>query len=284
MDKSPLISLPREIRDQIYSHVLFGIGPSQHQSFRCSPAYYLHSSCIVPSPSATKTTAATAPNVFAVTALNHALLATCRQLSTESFSTFLSTNEFIQDILAPSLALSACKSLNLFLRGLSPEEATTIRKLGLAVEEPDHVQLNLVLDYLVKLSRKYPLRAGALVLQIKLRRPGKSPPLFAPLGEAWSIAPKNEETLILDLVVGDERGAWRGFETSLRADWRERQLGAERVLNVCVQSGMSGVGAREHAWRSERRVWWNNTREVARAQFQSWLHVMGELQKEGCEG
>lgn len=280
MDDSSLALLPREIRDQIYSYVLLGIGQSIHQNTRCSPAYYLHSSCIKPLVPSSKVQP---PNIFAVTARDHPLLATCCQLSTESFDSFLAKNEFIQDILVPSLALSACKSLGLFVKGLG-NKAKYVRRMGLAIEDPDVNQLHLLLDYLIKLAKTNNLRSGALVLQIKTSRHARSPALFSPCGEAWSIAPRDQETMTLDLIIGDEKASWRSFAASMDRDWMVVQQGTERVLSVCQRLEMKGVKERRVVWQEERMEWWEETRRCVRGKFQGWLETMEGLQKQDGSG
>ena len=277
MDHSILARLPREIRDQIYSHALVGIGQSMHQSRLCSPAFYLHSCCVQPFAPSSR---APPPNVFAVTARDHPLLATCRQISEEAFISFLADNVFVQDILVPSLALPACKSLGLFIKGLG-EETRLVRRLGLAIEEPDESHLEVVLSYLLDLAGKRNIRPGSLILQIKIRRPTRSPALFSPRGEAWSIAPKDEAILTLTIVVGDGQASWKSFSRAMDEDWCKIQAGTERVLSLCRDLGMSGVQKRQDSWRDERVLWFEEIRQSMCDQFQSWMDLMNGLQSAG---
>ncbi|KEQ90598.1 hypothetical protein AUEXF2481DRAFT_536164 [Aureobasidium subglaciale EXF-2481] len=274
MNKSLFLSLPREIRDIIYSYVLVGLGPSRHKTARCAPAFYIHDFCMRPSPATQKTKV---PDVLAITARDHPILNTCRQLSDEGFDMFLSSNEFVQDIIVTSLTESACKFISSFIKGLGSKKHM-VRRMGLAIEEPDGELLKKLLDWLIMLRNAERIKSGVLVLRVKLRRPTKSPPLFSPVGESWTITPKDEDLMTLNIVIGDERGSWRDFDKSMISDWEGRQRGTDRVLGACRASGMESVKDREIAWRNERRQWWEATRETMREKLEFWLKVMRDLQ------
>jgi hypothetical protein len=273
MNNSLFLSLPVEIRDHIYSYVLLGIGPSRHKTARCGPAYYIHDFCLRPSPAAQKLKF---PDVLAITARDHPLLNTCHQISNEGFDLFLSNNEFIQDILVTSLAASACKFLSLFIKGIG-DKVHLVRRMGLAIEEPDEDLFAKLVDWLIMVGNCERIRAGVMILRVKLQRPTKSPPLFSPMGESWTIAPKDEDVMMLNVVVGDERSSWVEFDKSMALDWEGRQTGTERVLNSCRVAGMESVKDREKAWREERRVWWEDTWQTMREKYQGWLEVMDDL-------
>lgn len=275
MNKSLFLSLPVEIRDHIYSYVLTGLGPSRHKSTRCGPAYYIHDFCLRPSPAARKMKY---PDILAITARDHPLLNTCHQISNEGFDLFLGNNEFVQDILVTSLTTSACKFLSLFIKGIG-DRVHLVRRMGLAIEEPDEDLLAKLIDWLIMVGNAERIRTGVMILRVKLTRPTKSPPLFSPMGESWTIAPKDEDLMVLNIVIGDERASWTEFEKSKEFDWNGRQCGTDRVLNSCRAAGMESVKDREKAWREERRFWWDETWQTMRDKFQGWLEVMDDLKQ-----
>lgn len=273
MNKSLFLSLPVEIRDQIYSYVLIGLGPSRHKTTRCGPAYYIHDFCLRPSPAARKLRY---PDIHAITARDHPLLNTCHQIANEGFDLFLSNNEFIQDILVTSLTTSACKFLSLFIKGIG-DRLHLVRRMGLAIEEPDEDLLAKLMNWLITVSIAERIRAGVMILRVKITRPTKSPPLFEPTGESWTIAPKDESLMVLNIVAGDEKASWTEFEKSKKLDWEGRQRGADRVLSSCRAAGMESVKDREKAWREERRVWWEETWQTTQEKYQGWLEIMADL-------
>ncbi|KAI5205025.1 hypothetical protein E4T39_03134 [Aureobasidium subglaciale] len=211
-----------------------------------------------------------APDVLAITARDHPILNTCHQICDEGFDTFLSNTEFVQDIIVTSLTESACKFISSFIKGLGGKKHM-VRRMGLAIEEPDEDSLRKLLDWLIMLRNAERIKPGVLVLRVKLRRPTKSPPLFSPVGESWTITPKDEDLMTLNIVVGDERSSWKEFDRSMILDWEGRQQGTDRVLGACRASGMESVKDREIAWRKERRLWWEETRETMRQKLGSWL-------------
>jgi hypothetical protein len=255
MNDSLFLSLPVEIRDHIYSYVLLGIGPSRHKTARCGPAYYIHDFCLRPSPAAQKMKF---PDVLAITARDHPLLNTCHQISNDGFDLFLS------------------KFLSLFIKGIG-DKVHLVRRMGLAIEEPDEDLFAKLVDWLVMVGNCERIRTGVMILRVKLQRPTKSPPLFSPMGESWTIAPKDEDVMMLNVVVGDERGSWAEFDKSMALDWEGRQTGTERVLNSCRVAGMESVKDREKAWREERRIWWEETWQTMREKYQGWLEVMDDF-------
>lgn len=273
MNSSHFLSLPVEIRDHIYSYVLIGIGPSKHRTSHCGPAYYIHDFC-------TRSSQAAAikrrPDILNITARNHPLLYTCHQVSDEGFDFFLANNEFIQDILVTSLASSACKFLNYFITGIG-DRKHVVRKMGLAIEDPNEDQFAKLLDWLIMFSNAERIRTGVLVLRVKLSRPIKSPALFTPVGEAWSITPKDEDLMTLNIIVGDAKASWAEFDKSKILDWKGRQRGTQRILNACYDVGMESVKGREDPWREERRIWWEDTWEAVHHLFQGWMEVMDAL-------
>lgn len=273
MNNSLLLSLPVEIRDHIYSYILIGLGPSRHKSTRCGPAYYIHDFCLRPSPAARKMKY---PDILAITARDHPLLNTCHQISNEGFNLYLSNNEFIQDILVTSLTTSACKFLSLFIKGIG-DRVHLVRRMGLAIEEPDEDLLAKLLDWLITVGNAEKIRTGVMILRVKITRPTKSPPLFSPMGESWTITPKDEDLMVLNIVVSDERASWADFEKSKELDWEGRQCGTDRVLSSCRAAGMESVKDREKAWREERSVWWEETWQTMRQKYQGWLEVMDDL-------
>ena len=273
MGDSRFLSLPAEIRDHIYSYVLLGIGPSRHRTQHCGPAYYIHDFCTHSSQAAV---IKRHPDIWNITARNHPLLYTCHQISDEGFDFFLANNEFIQDILVTSLASSACKFLNYFVTGIG-DRKHVVRKMGLAIEDPDEDQLAKLVDWLIMFSNAEKIRTGVLVLRVKVQRPTKSPALFTPVGEAWSIAPKDEDLMILNIIIGDAKASWVEFDKSKELDWKGRQRGTQRILNSCYNVGMESVKGREDPWREERRVWWDETWQTIHQKFQGWMEVMDAL-------
>lgn len=273
MINSRFLSLPVEIRDHIYSYVLIGLGPSRHKTTRCGPAYYIHDFCLRPSPAARKRRY---PDILAITARDHPLLNTCHQISNEGFDLFLGNNEFVQDILVTSLTTSACKFLSLFIKGLG-DRVHLVRRMGLAIEEPDEDLLAKLIDWLIMVGIAERIRTGVMILRVKITRPTKSPPLFSPMGESWTIAPKDESLMVLNIVAGDERASWAEFEKSKELDWEGRQCGTDRVLDSCRAAGMESVKDREKAWREERRIWWEETWQTMRETYRGWLEVMDDL-------
>lgn len=271
MNSSHFLSLPVEIRDHIYSYVLIGIGPTKYRSSYCGPAYY--DFC-------TRSTQAAVikrhPDIWNITARNHPLLYTCHQISDEGFDFFLANNEFIQDILVTSLASSACKFLNYFVTGIR-DRKHVVRKMGLSIEDPDEEQFARLLDWLIMFSNAERIRTGVLILRVKIQRPTKSPALFTPVSEAWSIAPKDEDLMELNIVIGDAKASWAEFDKSKELDWEGRQRGTQRILNSCYDVGMESVKGREDPWREERRVWWEETWQAVHQKFQGWMEVMDAL-------
>jgi len=216
------------------------------------------------------------PDILAITARDHPLLNTCHQISCEGFEAFLANNEFIQDILVTSLASSACKFLSLFIKGIG-DKVHLVRRMGLAIEEPDKDLFAKLIDWLITTANSESIRTGVMVLRVKLQRPTKSPPLFKPVNETWTIAPKDEDVMMLNIVIGDPRASWAEFDKSKKLDWEGRQTGMERVLKSCHDVGMESVKDRENAWREERRVWWEETWQDLREKYQGWLSVMDDL-------
>ncbi|KAI4726262.1 hypothetical protein E4T49_06041 [Aureobasidium sp. EXF-10728] len=216
------------------------------------------------------------PDILAITARDHPLLNTCHQISDEGFDAFLSNNEFVQDILVTSLTASACKFVSLFIKGIG-DRVHLVRRMGLAIEEPDEDLLAKLMDWLIMVANAERIRTGVMILRMKLKRPTKGPPLFSPMGESWTIAPKDEDVMIMNVVVGDERASWAEFEKSKELDWDGRQRGTDRVLDSCRVAGMESVKDREKAWREERRVWWEETWQAMREKYRGWLEVMDDL-------
>ncbi|KAI4765478.1 hypothetical protein E4T52_01726 [Aureobasidium sp. EXF-3400] len=249
-------------------------------SSRCGPAYYIHDFCMRPSPAAQKMKH---PDVLAITARDHPLLNTCHQISNEGFNLFLSNNEFIQDILVTSLTSSACKFLSLFLKGIE-DRKHHIRKMGLAVEDPDETMFVKLMSWLIIIANCERIRKGVMVMRVKLKRPTKSPPLFTPVNESWTITPKDEDVMMLDVIVGDERASWAEFDKSMKLDWEGRQRGTERILKSCYDAGMDSVKARDKAWREERRAWWEETSHTIREKYQEWLEIMDDVTPKPIEG
>ncbi|KAH0287652.1 hypothetical protein M436DRAFT_69337 [Aureobasidium namibiae CBS 147.97] len=274
LNDSRFLSLPVEIRDHIYSYVLLGIGPSKHKTPHCGPAYYIHDFCTHSSQDAL--VRRRHPDIWNITARNHPLLYTNHQISNEGFDFFLANNEFIQDILVTSLASSACKFLNLFITGIG-ERKHAVRIMGLAIEDPDEERFAKLLDWLIMFANVEKIRTGVTVLRVKLQRPTKSPALFTPVGEAWSITPKDEDMMVFNIIVGDAKASWAEFDKSKKSDWEGRQRGTQRILNSCYDVGMESVKGRESPWREERRVWWEETWQTIHEKFQGWMEIMDDL-------
>ncbi|TIA14022.1 hypothetical protein D6C81_06914 [Aureobasidium pullulans] len=275
MNNSPLLCLPREIRDQIYRHVMLGIGPTCHKSSSCNPSIYIRDFRLNPSSASPKTNT---PDVWAVTARDHPILYTCRQLCDEAFESFLFTNEFVQNISAPPLTTSACKFVALFVRSLG-DKSHLVRKLGLGIEDPTEDVLEKLLDWMIMFKNcQKRLRPGALVLRVKFTRPTTTPPLFSPVGQTWTIAPKDENVMALEIHLCDEGKSWSIFDQAKELDRKARQRGTERVLKSCRDSGMKGIEEREKAWREERRLWHEETWTALHYKFECWMKIMDGLQ------
>lgn len=274
MNNSLFLSLPVEIRDHIYSYVLIGLGPSKHRTRRCAPAYYIHDFCKHP-PNAAMIKQS--PDIWNITARNHPLLYTNHQVSDEGFAFFLANNEFIQDILVNSLAHSACKFLGYFIKGIG-DKVHLVRRMGLSVENPDEDTFAKLADHLIMLANAARMRTGVMMLQVNLQRPTKSPALFTPVGEMWSISPKDEDLMPLNIIIGDSKASWAEFEKSKRLDWEGRQRGTERILDSCHSVNMESVKGREDPWREERRVWFEETWVTVHEIFKDWLKIMDDCE------